>query len=235
MPEEKWDLSRAAELTDFYNEQTRSLPFGYPVEPEELGVGMSWSQAPQLLDHDCEELVAHVDHGEVVAMAHLGCCRQRGSDEDRGLIRFFGCQPGRVDEARATLRLTGQELASRGHHRVIAFPIEHGYRCYHAGRGFLVDRWTHIVGLLRTQGDDYDEGQVLLQLESLDSTSPAPPRHIMDAEVLVTPGSDSTDLPSAPIATTVLPSCCMAVPATGSHAASGRSARACRCAVAPKT
>ena len=195
MPLERWDLNRAADLTDFYNEQIRSLPFGYPVMPEELTAGMTWSQAPQLIDHECEELVTFVDHGKILAMVHLGCCRYPGSDEKLGLIRFFACQSDCVDEARDALRCAEKLLAERDLHRIIAFPIEHGYRCYQAGRGFLVDRWTHILGLLRTQGYEYDEGQVLLQMESLDRTPFVTPDPISDIEVVVTPGAgDSTDL-----------------------------------------
>ena len=31
-----WDISQAAKLTDFYNEQIATVPYCYPVSPEEF-------------------------------------------------------------------------------------------------------------------------------------------------------------------------------------------------------
>jgi len=105
MAAELWELDQAPELTDFYNRQTRTLPFGDPVQPTEFLSGMLWSQAPQLIDHDGEQLAVYSSAHEVLAFAHIGASRPRGSEEEIGLIRFLAYEPGQTLAARAVLEL----------------------------------------------------------------------------------------------------------------------------------
>lgn len=196
MAAELWKLEQATELTEFYNRQVQKLPFGDPAEPAEFLSGMLWSQAPQLIDHDGEQLVVYSGGRDVLAFAHIGACRPRGSEEEIGLVRFLAYEPGQVQAARAVLELMEETLAAGGHRRVVAFPIEHGYRHYHLGRGFLVDGWTHVLGLLRTGGYAYDEGQLLLQLDPVGAEEPEMPDEVTGSRLVVTPiSSDYAGLP----------------------------------------
>ena len=94
-----------------------------------------------------------------------------------------------MEAARAVLELAEETLEAQGHQRIVAFPIEHGYKFYHAGRGFLVDRWTHVLGLFRSSGYTLDEGQVLLLLDCLGAEEPEMPDPVAGSQLVVTPSS----------------------------------------------
>ena len=186
-----WSVDRARELTAFYNEQIHSLPHSASVQPGEFEMGIRWSQAPQLIDHAVEQFVVAQDEGRIIGFAHLGVCKPWQADgEARGLIRFLTCEPGQRSAGRQILAVAEQTLARMGFRRVIAFDIHHGYQFYHVGRGFLVDRLTHVLGLMVTNGYDFDETQVFLELDPLQAYDPPMPKKPAQADLVIasTPG-----------------------------------------------
>ncbi|MBC8230887.1 hypothetical protein H8E77_15155 [bacterium] len=103
---EFWDISQAAKLTDFYNEQIATVPYCYPVSPEEFERAVCYQLHEALEKHKmnadkelavCSErrLIVGEQNGEVVGFADIG--RHESEDKERdavGLIRFMTYRPG---------------------------------------------------------------------------------------------------------------------------------------------
>lgn len=190
MAVETWNLSRAHELTSFYNEYVRGIPHFYPVEPEEYQQGVRWSQQPQWLDMDAERLLVVRETGGVLAFAHVGTIVPRAPEQARrGLIRFLLYAPGHRTAGQAVLQAAEGHLAAAGLRYVLAFDLHHGYEFYHFGRGMLVDALTHVHGLFGASGYRLEETQVHMAIEALEPRAPERPAWAADADLEIAPSS----------------------------------------------
>ena len=68
-----WSVDRARELTDFYNDQIRGVPHGYPVQPEHFDSGIHRSWHPERREAQTECFLVAQEADRVVRILRRRC------------------------------------------------------------------------------------------------------------------------------------------------------------------
>ena len=129
------------------------------------------------------------------AYASGSSCRGEGSHvSDWGRLIHTRPPDAQGEAGKAVLSVAERTLVAQGRRKILALRFWPGYRFYHAGRGFLVDRWTHVLGILLSRGYELQEGGAFLQADTLDESEREEPDPIPGAEIVVAGGSNGESL-----------------------------------------
>ncbi len=154
----------ARPIVDAYNRLTAGLHHCYPTTPERLAAALQPPNEPDEKRrlHD-DHAWAVLDGGEVVAFAHAALLKPTNEDPiPRGMIPFFGYQPGRRDGGQTLLSRLGAHFAEREVPEIVAFHQDYIWPVYHFAHAYLSDRLNHIHALLQYNGYERSAGEVFL-------------------------------------------------------------------------
>ena len=182
------DIDAAADLAPTYNEQWASVPFCYPVTPEEFqdGLRLGRDGEPDERLRERKLLVAEQE-GETVAFADVALADVE-QEKNQGLIRFFTYRSGCRPAAQSLLEASEKYLRDLNAERVYAFLKTFSYRFYHLAFGMLSDRQGPICGLLGINGFKLHSGEIFLARSIPDLAEPLPPDEQVDVSVKQDPG-----------------------------------------------
>jgi ribosomal protein S18 acetylase RimI-like enzyme len=182
MPLTYWDMGDAHRLTEFYNEQIADIPHCYAVSADEFQQGLVLDTSSDTGTQDNaawrEQLIVEETQGTILGFIHLAikiAIKTVEADTSQGYIRFLTYERGQ--------RRAGQQLLAAGERyfraaqvrSIDAFLPYQGYRFYHVGRGFVVDRWAHVYGLLGINKYRIRHAQVFMEKALVEGSEPVLP------------------------------------------------------------
>ncbi len=151
--------------SEFYNDLTANVPHCYPISGGELGALL----APTA--HETEDKKALLpqttfvarEPGTVLGFIQVGIGPiEELSENNIGIIRFFGYRPGERQAGQALLEKAESYLSTYNSGQIIAFPQDYRYRFYHFGHAYLSDSLGQVHGLLGHNGYQRKFGEVFL-------------------------------------------------------------------------
>ena len=182
------DIDDVADLATIYSEQWASVPFCYPVTPEEFQDGLRLGRDGEPDERLRERKLLVVEQeGETVAFADVALVDVE-QEKNQGLIRFFTYRPGCRSAAQSLIEASEKYLRDLSAERVYAFLKSFSYRFYHLAFGMLSDHQGHICGLLGSNGFKLHSGEIFLARSISDLVEPFPPDEQVDVSVKQEPG-----------------------------------------------
>ncbi|MAE40890.1 MAG: hypothetical protein CML07_08245 [Psychrobacter sp.] len=191
MPLAYWDISEAKRLTEFYNQQIANIPYCYEVSAEEFQKGIGLESIPGRGDQDGEswreQLIVEEARETILGFIHLAIKTVTG-DSPRGYIRFLSYECDHRQIGQQLLAASEQYFREAGVSKIDAFLPYEGYCFYHVGRGFVVDRWAHVYGLLGMNKYRILYAQVFMEKELVRGSKPTLPMIDVDLSSVIEVG-----------------------------------------------
>ncbi|MBV7331204.1 GNAT family N-acetyltransferase [Chloroflexi bacterium TSY] len=147
-----WDLDAAEALAECYNQQNSSLPYCYPVLPDDFAWniqrGLPYFYGPSDDDLHAEKFIAWCEMRQVLSFAHVAIAQKKHeSKSTRGLIKFLCYPPGYRAIGQALLDEAEGYFREKNLQTIEAFPKGHMYH-FCSPDGGCSERHGHINALL---------------------------------------------------------------------------------------
>jgi len=179
-----YEAEMAPALADAWNRWVEGIPHCYPVRPEDITEAMAGVLDPGKgpKDLEAERAIVAWEGGTVLGLAHPAvACPEDAEKPKTGAMRSLWYERGRRAVGQALLEAAEQHVQACGMTRATAWRVNSPYRFYHVMYAHLSDRADHVNALLRMNGYEPVDGEVILDWP--DYVPPEPVPTDVEAEV----------------------------------------------------